>query len=151
MMQSNSRLPSRIANYHSPKRLLLGNQAGQVPPAWRDQKQKDQGSKILLSRLPPDVGELEVEESCVLFTSLPPSQTRALNRNSFEGQSGLSKRSFSSTTLKVAQRAWPSSPFSVRGMLPSPAQSTTASTSTDVSTLSSSFLSHLHLVVQDVL
>ncbi|KAI9567532.1 hypothetical protein HD554DRAFT_2107846 [Boletus coccyginus] len=53
---------TRIANYHSPKRHLLGNQAGQVPPAWRDQKQKDHGSKILLSRLPPDVGELEVED-----------------------------------------------------------------------------------------
>ncbi|KAH0835905.1 hypothetical protein J3R83DRAFT_9800 [Lanmaoa asiatica] len=55
--------PSRIGNYHNSKRQLLGNQAGQVPPAWRDQKQKDQGSKILLSRLPPDVGELEVEEN----------------------------------------------------------------------------------------
>ncbi|KAG8216746.1 hypothetical protein J3R82DRAFT_6961 [Butyriboletus roseoflavus] len=53
----------RTANYHSPKRHILGNQAGQVPPAWRDQKQKDQGSKILLSHLPPDVGELEVEEN----------------------------------------------------------------------------------------
>ncbi|KAF8556023.1 hypothetical protein OG21DRAFT_1483374 [Imleria badia] len=41
-------------HYHSSKRLLLGNQAGQVPPAWREQKQKDSGSKILLSRLPPD-------------------------------------------------------------------------------------------------
>lgn len=60
---------TRIANYHSSKRHLLGNQAGQVPPAWRDQKQKEQGSKILLSRLPPDVGELEIEESTHLFIS----------------------------------------------------------------------------------
>lgn len=55
-------MQSRIANYHSSKRQLLGNQAGHIPPAWRDQKQKDNGSKILLSRLPPDVGELEIEE-----------------------------------------------------------------------------------------
>jgi len=35
-----------------------------VPPAWRDSKdkQKERGSKILLSRLPVDVGETEVEE-----------------------------------------------------------------------------------------
>ena len=59
-------------HYHSSKRHLLGNQAGHVPPAWRDQKQKDQGSKILLSRLPPDVGELEVEESSLLFPSRHP-------------------------------------------------------------------------------
>jgi THO complex subunit 4 len=52
----------RLAHYHGAKRQLLGNQAGQVPPAWRDQRPKDPGSKILLSRLPPDVGELEVEE-----------------------------------------------------------------------------------------
>ncbi|KAG9313555.1 hypothetical protein JVU11DRAFT_5882 [Chiua virens] len=62
-MQTSTRPQSRIANYHNSKRHLLGNQAGQVPPAWREQKQKDQGSKILLSRLPPDVGEVEVEEN----------------------------------------------------------------------------------------
>jgi hypothetical protein len=39
-----------------------------VPPAWRDSKdkQKERGSKILLSRLPVDVGETEVEvRSCL--------------------------------------------------------------------------------------
>ncbi|KAG0696594.1 hypothetical protein DFH29DRAFT_812790 [Suillus ampliporus] len=51
-------------SYHGAKRTLLGNQAGNVPPAWRDakDKQKERGSKILLSRLPVDVGETEVEE-----------------------------------------------------------------------------------------
>ncbi|KAF9219518.1 hypothetical protein BS17DRAFT_740665 [Gyrodon lividus] len=61
-MQGQQRPPSRIGTYYNPKRHLLGNKAGQVPPAWRDQKPKEQGSKILLSRLPPDVGEVEVEE-----------------------------------------------------------------------------------------
>ncbi|KAL4071428.1 hypothetical protein V8B97DRAFT_2007441 [Scleroderma yunnanense] len=54
--------PARIHAYHNQKRNLLGPRAAQVPPAWRDQKTKEQGSKILLSRLPPDVGETEVEE-----------------------------------------------------------------------------------------
>lgn len=53
--------PARIHAYHNQKRNLLGPRAAQVPPAWRDQKPKDQGSKILLSRLPADVGETEVE------------------------------------------------------------------------------------------
>jgi THO complex subunit 4 len=58
---------TRINSYHDAKRNLLGNKAGNVPPAWRDSKdkQKEQGSKILLSRLPPDVGEPDVEvRSC---------------------------------------------------------------------------------------
>ncbi|OAX42449.1 hypothetical protein K503DRAFT_766807 [Rhizopogon vinicolor AM-OR11-026] len=55
---------TRIGSYHGAKRNLLGNKAGNVPPAWRDStdKQKERGSKILLSRLPPDVGEPDVEE-----------------------------------------------------------------------------------------
>ncbi|KAG2128720.1 hypothetical protein DEU56DRAFT_818758 [Suillus clintonianus] len=55
---------TRITSYHGAKRNLLGNQAGNVPPAWRESKdkQKERGSKILLSRLPVDVGETEVEE-----------------------------------------------------------------------------------------
>ncbi|KIM60645.1 hypothetical protein SCLCIDRAFT_1216708 [Scleroderma citrinum Foug A] len=60
-MQTPSK-PARIHTYHNQKRNLLGPRAAQVPPAWRDQNPKDQGSKILLSRLPPDVGETEVEE-----------------------------------------------------------------------------------------
>lgn len=59
-MQTPSK-PARIHTYHNQKRNLLGPRAAQVPPAWRDQNPKDQGSKILLSRLPPDVGETEVE------------------------------------------------------------------------------------------
>ncbi|KAG1876313.1 hypothetical protein F4604DRAFT_1880620 [Suillus subluteus] len=63
-MSARDRPHARITSYHGAKRNLLGNQAGNVPPAWRDSKdkQKERGSKILLSRLPVDVGETEVEE-----------------------------------------------------------------------------------------
>ncbi|KAG2049993.1 hypothetical protein BDR06DRAFT_960691 [Suillus hirtellus] len=63
-MSARDRPQARITSYHGAKRNLLGNQAGNVPPAWRDSKdkQKERGSKILLSRLPVDVGETEVEE-----------------------------------------------------------------------------------------
>jgi len=72
---------ARLNNFHGPKRQLLGNQAGYVPPAWRvagpsstgsvggpnhlvkgKQAAQEPGSKIFLSRLPTDVGEKEVEE-----------------------------------------------------------------------------------------
>lgn len=74
---------ARLNNFHGPKRQLLGNQAGYVPPAWRvasgapptssisgpghlakgKQAAQEQGSKIFLSRLPTDVGEKEIEVS----------------------------------------------------------------------------------------
>ncbi|CAL1699276.1 unnamed protein product [Somion occarium] len=59
---------ARFNTYHGPKRQLLGNQAGHTAPAWRvntpaaGKKPIDQGSKILLSRLPLDVGDDEVEQ-----------------------------------------------------------------------------------------
>lgn len=74
--------PARLNSYHGPKRQLLGNPAGHVPPAWRNanvpaglphnaniasgsgpKKAVEAGSKILLSNLPMDVGENEVEVS----------------------------------------------------------------------------------------
>ncbi|KAA1472101.1 hypothetical protein DENSPDRAFT_838272 [Dentipellis sp. KUC8613] len=71
--------PARLNSYHGPKRQLLGPHAGQAAPAWRasniptgpalangaassSKKSITQGSKILLSNLPMDVGESEVEE-----------------------------------------------------------------------------------------
>lgn len=58
---------TRLNAYHSPKRILLGGQASQVAPAWRDQKpMQDLGSKILLSSIPSDVGETEIEVSPVI-------------------------------------------------------------------------------------
>ena len=71
----------RLNSLHGPKRQLLGNHAGQVPPSWRtaasaplDQVNatsvskgkvaQEQGSRIFLSRLPVDVGEKDVEVRC---------------------------------------------------------------------------------------
>lgn len=69
---------ARLNSYHGPKRQLLGNHAGHAAPAWRNVHElpgqtaalgknrhnvQEQGSKILLSRLPVDVGEKEVEVS----------------------------------------------------------------------------------------
>lgn len=67
---------ARLNAFHGPKRQVLGNHAGVVPPAWRvtpgmlppgaKGKQVAQGiqdSKIFLSRLPLDVSESEVEVS----------------------------------------------------------------------------------------
>lgn len=59
----------RYNNYHGSKRQLVGQQPGLAPPAWKVNQQARKvaaaqappGSKILLSRLPTDVGEEEVE------------------------------------------------------------------------------------------
>jgi len=69
-MQAQYRSPpkARFNSHHSGKRQLLGNPAAHVAPAWKvnaqaKEKQKSpEESKILLSRLPMDVGDLEVEE-----------------------------------------------------------------------------------------
>ncbi|EGN92864.1 hypothetical protein SERLA73DRAFT_190445 [Serpula lacrymans var. lacrymans S7.3] len=67
-MHAHQRSPTgRFNSYHGPKRQLLGNHAGHVAPAWRTgditpNANDKQGSKILLSRLPMDVGETEVED-----------------------------------------------------------------------------------------
>ncbi|KAH7886848.1 hypothetical protein F5I97DRAFT_1870706 [Phlebopus sp. FC_14] len=91
-MQGQSRAPARLHSYHNTKRNLLGNQAGLVAPAWRDQKPKEQGSKILLSRLPLDVGETEVEE---LFTkTVGPLKEAFLIYNSQGRSKGMAVVSF---------------------------------------------------------
>ncbi|KAF7984687.1 hypothetical protein HWV62_12972 [Athelia sp. TMB] len=70
-MQAPSRpaFTSRVPSNGSAKRQLLGSPAAKVAPAWRPNAQgmKEKGklqddSKILLSRLPADVGDAEVEE-----------------------------------------------------------------------------------------
>lgn len=73
---------NRLNAYHSPKRGVLGNQATQPPPAWRTNQRAasgsgpaaDIGSKILLSRLPADVMEEEVE-----VRSKPPARCSPFN------------------------------------------------------------------------
>jgi len=60
---------ARINNYHSNKSQLVGHAAARQAPAWKASNlpqgsagpsQKDSGSKILLSNLPPDVSEDEI-------------------------------------------------------------------------------------------
>ncbi|KAJ4473094.1 hypothetical protein J3R30DRAFT_762938 [Lentinula aciculospora] len=73
---------TRYNTFHGPKQRVLGNQAGNVAPAWRYgnnsgyggargqglggaqglRRQQTSGSKILLTQLPLDVGDKEVEE-----------------------------------------------------------------------------------------
>ncbi|KAF5386440.1 hypothetical protein D9757_005842 [Collybiopsis confluens] len=61
----------RLNSYHGPKQRVLGSKASNVAPAWKQAPANSQalrrqqvaaGSKILLSQLPLDVGEREVEE-----------------------------------------------------------------------------------------
>lgn len=70
---------ARLNAYHGTKRQLVGSSAGQVAPAWRtsngtggaaaingnvpplSKKASQRGSKILLSSLPMDVAEAEIE------------------------------------------------------------------------------------------
>ncbi|KDQ58719.1 hypothetical protein JAAARDRAFT_34574 [Jaapia argillacea MUCL 33604] len=81
--------PARFNTYHGPKRQLLGNHAGHAAPAWRynnplanntgpqtsrafqngphvpnrtKTQEPAKGSKVMVSNLPMDVGEKEVEE-----------------------------------------------------------------------------------------
>jgi THO complex subunit 4 len=53
-------------SHHNAKRQLLGNPAANIAPAWKlnaQAKEKREESKILLSKLPADVGDTEVEVS----------------------------------------------------------------------------------------
>jgi THO complex subunit 4 len=70
---------ARLNAYHGTKRQLIGTSAGQIAPAWRtsngpggstalnghaaplSKKALQRGSKILLSNLPMDVAETEIE------------------------------------------------------------------------------------------
>lgn len=70
-MQAQYRGPAhnRVSSHNGAKRQILGNPAAKVAPAWKvntpskdkQKAQEEEGSKILLSRLPEDVGDNEVE------------------------------------------------------------------------------------------
>ena len=73
------------------KKHLLGNPAALVPPAWRHQhtqRSEDSGSRILITKLPPDVAEPEIEvlniSSCKPATSTFLSG--ALQKDSWSAQ-----------------------------------------------------------------
>lgn len=76
MSESTRAGSARLNAYHGTKRQLIGTTASQVAPAWRtpngtggpagstsplSKKALQRGSKILLSNLPMDVAEAEVE------------------------------------------------------------------------------------------
>ncbi|KAI0261664.1 hypothetical protein BC834DRAFT_895358 [Gloeopeniophorella convolvens] len=52
---------ARLNAYHGTKQQLVGTNAGQVAPSWRSTTLQ-QGSKIMLSNLPMDVAESELED-----------------------------------------------------------------------------------------
>ena len=91
----------RIGNFHGQKRQLLGNQAGKAAPAWKTnlekQKAADPGSKILLSRLPIDVDEAEVEVSdcnmALFFINLIP-WSGFVQENRWAAEGGVSHLQF---------------------------------------------------------
>lgn len=69
MIESTRAGSARLNAYHGTKRQLIGTTASQVAPAWKtssgtsplSKKALQRGSKILLSNLPMDVAEAEVE------------------------------------------------------------------------------------------
>lgn len=114
---------ARLNTYHGPKRQLLGNQSGQAPPAWRNgitapgqskrpsgsTSTQEGGSKILLSRLPADVTENEVEVGAAcdephMVTLRKMSTKRSSSR---EQWAQLRMRSLF-TTRKGSRKVWPS-------------------------------------------
>jgi RNA recognition motif. (a.k.a. RRM, RBD, or RNP domain) len=70
-------LVSKAMLKDSSKRQLVGNPAAIVPPAWRQNQQRteDPGSKIIISKLPVDVGEAEIEVRVGLHPFDPLSHT----------------------------------------------------------------------------
>ncbi|TCD70710.1 hypothetical protein EIP91_002086 [Steccherinum ochraceum] len=84
----------RLNHYHNTKRHLVGNHAGAAAPAWKmnqqlAHKKSAPGSKILLSNLPYDVTEGEVEslfkktvgptrEVCLIYNSAGKSKGMAI-------------------------------------------------------------------------
>jgi len=56
----------RLNSYHNPKKQLLAQKAGRAPPAWKTESSEKKGkgtpgSKIMISGLPPDVTQDELE------------------------------------------------------------------------------------------
>lgn len=95
---------ARLNAYHGAKRQLTGTSPGQVAPAWRttngaaavngstsplSKKALQRGSKILLSNLPMDVAETEIEVRAV--TLFIPSIVPSLLAGAIQENSGLNQ------------------------------------------------------------
>ncbi|KAF9023654.1 hypothetical protein BDZ89DRAFT_989743 [Hymenopellis radicata] len=109
---------ARYNTFHGPKQQLLGNQAGHVAPAWRANtsgangvagssgKAKqitNPGSKILLSRLPVDVPEKEVDE--LFKKTVGPLKESFLIYNSQGKSKGMAIVSFQHTEHAAVAKA----------------------------------------------
>ncbi|EJF57379.1 hypothetical protein DICSQDRAFT_111837 [Dichomitus squalens LYAD-421 SS1] len=95
--------------YRSPKQQILGNQATKPPPAWRSDARtasgshSEGGSKILLSRLPADVEENEVE---ILFSKTVGPVREVLMVYNSQGRSrGMAVVAFARPTDAAVARA----------------------------------------------
>lgn len=95
---------ARLNAYHGTKRQLTGTSAGQVSPAWRtangaaavngstsplSKKALQRGSKILLSNLPMDVAESELEVRAPTFSI--PSTVPSLLAGAIQENRGPNK------------------------------------------------------------
>ncbi|PSR73983.1 hypothetical protein PHLCEN_2v10214 [Hermanssonia centrifuga] len=92
--------PYRYNSYHGQKRQLLGSHAGNAAPAWKVNQQARKasgsqellGSKILLSRLPTDVGEDEVQ--ALFVKTVGPVKESFIVHNSQGNSKGMAVVSF---------------------------------------------------------
>ena len=105
----------RIHAYRTAKRAVLGTQSQGPSPAWKGgdrsgsnmpRVHREPGSKILISRLPPDVTLQEVSVSYRFSGQLTPFDVFATQRICSTRPSGQQRRSCYSTTTKVCQRGW---------------------------------------------
>ncbi|KZT04501.1 uncharacterized protein LAESUDRAFT_715547 [Laetiporus sulphureus 93-53] len=108
---------ARLHSYHNAKSQMLGNKAGHAPPAWRTAPvpgivggpgkrpapPPEKGSKILLSNLPPDVGDSEVE---MLFTkTVGPVRDTFIVYNSQGHSKGMAVVTFKRSSDAAIARA----------------------------------------------
>jgi len=115
-------VPPRYNNYHGPKAGILGNPANHVPPAWRPNNagpnaqpggrpptgpaakaQVQPGSRILISNLPMDVSEKEVEE--LFQKTVGPLKDVLLVYNSQGRSKGVAVVSFQRTADAAVARS----------------------------------------------
>ncbi|KAL1746703.1 hypothetical protein HDZ31DRAFT_80974 [Schizophyllum fasciatum] len=95
---------ARYHNFHGPKKAVLGHPARQVPPAWRPgAAPPPPGSKIFISHLPTDVGQVEVEE--LFKKTVGPLRDAFLVYNSQGHSKGMAVVTFQRKTDAALARA----------------------------------------------
>ncbi|KAI9438596.1 hypothetical protein H4582DRAFT_184044 [Lactarius indigo] len=110
---------ARLNAYHGTKRQLTGTSAGQVAPAWRStngaaaangstsplskKAALQRGSKILLSNLPMDVAESEIEE--LFKRTVGPIKDMFIIYNSQGRSKGMAVVTFQRATDAISARS----------------------------------------------